>query len=82
MKKGGKAALLLVIAGVLMLAVALMALGLMQEQVSIGIIGGADGPTSVLVAGPDDGSLWLVGIGAVLAALGVGGWLWMRRHRE
>lgn len=32
---------------------------------SIGIIGGADGPTAITVAGPDDGSL----IFAIIAAI-------------
>lgn len=37
---------------------------------SIGIIGGADGPTAVLVSGPDSMSMLVVGIviGAVIGA--------------
>ncbi len=33
---------------------------------SVGIIGGADGPTSIVVAGPDDGSLIFFGIAAAV----------------
>ena len=79
MKKG--IAVLLIVVGVLLAAV-LAVFGWMQaEQVSIGIIGGADGPTTIFVSGPEDGSLWLLGAGALLIAGGIGGWLWMRRRR-
>ena len=47
MKKSGK---LLILAGILALcAVVLVAAGLISESRSVGIIGGADGPTAILV---------------------------------
>jgi len=48
--------------------------------VSVGIIGGADGPTSILIAGPALGRLWLAA-GVVLAAAAVV-WLIIRRRKK
>ena len=47
-----------------------------QEQASIGIIGGADGPTSIFVAGSVD-VIWLAA--AVVAAAAVIVWLIRRK---
>ncbi len=41
----------------------------LTDAASIGIIGGADGPTSIFVAGRLSGVLWAVALLAVLAAL-------------
>ncbi len=40
-----------------------------MNQASIGIIGGADGPTSILIAGPSITWLNIAGIVLVLAAV-------------
>ncbi|MBE6597959.1 MAG: sodium ion-translocating decarboxylase subunit beta [Ruminococcaceae bacterium] len=40
------------------------------NDASVGIIGGADGPTAIFVAGPDP--LWYVGVGIVAVAVAVG----------
>lgn len=46
---------------------------------SIGIIGGADGPTAIFVTAP----LWTrFLLPAVLTVLGIGGLLWLRRRRK
>ena len=50
------------------------------EASSIGIIGGADGPTSILITGPAPGRLVLAA-GIVLAAAAVVVWL-VIRHRK
>ena len=47
-----------------------------QEQASIGIVGGADGPTSIFVAGSFD-FIWLAA--AVVAAAAVIVWLIRRK---
>ncbi len=47
-----------------------------NEAASIGIIGGADGPTAVFVSG----SLWPIFAGGLLLGLIVG-ILWKKRHK-
>lgn len=49
-----------------------------MEASSIGIIGGADGPTSVFVTTASQGSYLLP---VLLLILGVGGILWLRRKK-
>jgi len=49
-----------------------------MENEAIAIIGGADGPTAIFVAGSDIG--WLIGLCAVLAAA-VLLWLLLRKKR-
>jgi len=51
------------------------------NAVSIGIIGGADGPTSILIAGPALGTVCLM-LGAALAAAAVAIWLIIRRRKN
>ena len=54
----------------------------MSENTSIGIIGGADGPTAVFVAGDPTGLiLTSIGIVAAVVLLVVGIVLWAR-HRK
>ena len=48
------------------------------EAASIGIIGGADGPTAVFVTTSPAGSLFLP---VLLLAVGIGGILWLRRRK-
>ena len=50
------------------------------QAMSIGIIGGADGPTSIFIAGPSLSRLWLAA-GVVLAAAAAVVWL-VIRHRK
>ena len=53
-----------------------------MKNSSIGIIGGADGPTAVFVSGDPIGSvLAVVGIAAAIALLAVGIILWIK-HRK
>ena len=47
------------------------------KALSIGIIGGADGPTAIFVTGPD----WKIVAALILAAC-VGGFLWLRKRRK
>jgi len=46
---------------------------------SIGIIGGADGPTAIFLAGPSVGSLLMAGI---LIAAAAGFWLYRRKCKS
>ena len=46
----------------------------MSTQATIGIIGGADGPTAIFIAGPALGRLWVLA-GAVLLAAAAVVWL-------
>lgn len=48
---------------------------------SLGVIGGADGPTVIFVAASPQLGLWLWGA-AGLAAAALGGWLLWRRHKS
>ena len=55
-----------------------------MSALSLGIIGGADGPTAVFVSGPA-GGLPLAGLlllAAALLALGLGLFLWWRKRKE
>ena len=48
---------------------------------SIGVIGGADGPTSVFVTS-STGPIWQFLLWAILTAFGVYGLLWCRKQRK
>jgi len=48
------------------------------KALSIGVIGGADGPTAIFVTSSGSG-LW---IWLLLAAVGAGGFLWLRKRRK
>ena len=69
MKKTGVAMLIL---GALLVLVC-MAVG-QRESASIGVIGGADGPTAILVAGPGVNAAAAAGI-LLAVMLAVAGWL-------
>ena len=57
-------------------------MNLMNESTSIGIIGGADGPTAVFVGGDPIGLiLTIAGIAAAAALLVCGIVLWVRHKR-
>jgi len=47
---------------------------------SIGIIGGADGPTAIFLAPPADGSLMMAA--GVLVLLAAGIWLYCRKKKQ
>lgn len=47
-----------------------------SEVLSVGIIGGADGPTSILIAGPVWGTLV---IPTVFLVVGLLGWIWLAK---
>ena len=49
---------------------------------SIGVIGGADGPTAIFIASPPDGWIWLLLLLAAAAAAGIGIWLFLRRRKK
>lgn len=54
----------------------------MNENSSIGIIGGADGPTAIFVTGdPTAAILTVIGIAAAVVLLTIGIVLWVR-HRK
>ena len=64
---------------------ALLLTGCGRESASVGIIGGADGPTAILVAGPELSVGTLVGLAAcVLCAAGavIFGIVWKKRNRK
>ena len=48
----------------------------------LGIIGGPDGPTVVFVSVSPDWWIWLIILLAVIAAVGVGVWLFLRRRKK
>ena len=50
-----------------------------KEAASIGIIGGADGPTSIMVTGAGTDLLLLFAMGIALGLLA--GWVWKRRKK-
>ena len=55
------------------------------EAVSIGVIGGADGPTAIMVSAMvvrGQGFDWEAAILAVIFALSAAGYLWMRKYRR
>ena len=76
MKKAGIAA---AIAGLLLIAAG--AIVRQREAVSIGIIGGADGPTAVFVAGDGVGLAAAIGI-ALGAAILIAGAVILRKRRK
>ena len=76
MKKAGIAA---AIAGVLLIAAG--AIVRQREAVSIGIIGGADGPTAVFVAGDGVGLAAAIGI-ALGALILIAGAVILRKRRK
>ncbi|MBR6570397.1 MAG: LPXTG cell wall anchor domain-containing protein [Clostridia bacterium] len=52
-----------------------------MEAYSVGIIGGADGPTAILIAGPDIG--WgFVAVAAAVVLAAAAGWLLIRKRRK
>jgi len=58
----------------------LLLTGCANDSASVGIIGGADGPTAVFVASSTSPSLYVIGGAIILAALAVAGFiLWRRR---
>ncbi len=53
-----------------------------MKNSSIGIIGGADGPTAVFVSGDPTGAILAVaGIAAAVVLLAVGIFLWVRHKK-
>ena len=53
-----------------------------KQRASIGIIGGADGPTSVFIAGKVPEGLGIMGILCDILLLGVGLYLIFRKNRN
>lgn len=53
-----------------------------KQRASIGIIGGADGPTSVFIAGKVPEGLGIMGILCDILFLGVGLYLIFRKNRN
>jgi sulfite exporter TauE/SafE len=53
-----------------------------KQRAAIGIIGGADGPTSVFVAGKVPEGLGIMGIFCGILLLGVGLYLIFRKNRN
>ena len=53
-----------------------------NQRISVGIIGGADGPTSVFVAGKVPEGLGIMGILCGILLLGVGLYLVFRKNRN
>ncbi|MEM1485218.1 hypothetical protein V6615_10100 [Oscillospiraceae bacterium PP1C4] len=55
--------------------------GCANDSASVGVIGGADGPTAVFVASSASPSGYVAGGIVVLAALAVGAFILWRRHK-
>ena len=53
-----------------------------NQRISVGIIGGADGPTSVFIAGKVPEGLGIMGILCGILLLGVGLYLVFRKNRN
>lgn len=51
----------------------------MNEKEAIAIIGGADGPTSIFIAGKIGAGDIILGVLLVVAVVGLAVWLWKRR---
>lgn len=51
-----------------------------MDAVSLGIIGGADGPTAILVSGSPDLGWWIAGV-VIVAGIAIG-LVWRKKHRK
>lgn len=51
-----------------------------MDVVEIGIIGGADGPTSIFITSSANWTL-IIGVGAILALMAVGFIVWKKKHK-
>jgi oxaloacetate decarboxylase beta subunit len=72
-------------AGMIALSIIIFITGInmkINQRVSVGIIGGADGPTSVFVAGKVPEGLGIMGIFCGILLLGVGLYLIFRKNRN
>ena len=72
-------------AGIIVLSIIIFITGInmkINQRVSVGIIGGADGPTSVFIAGKVPEGLWIMGIFCGILLLGVGLYLIFRKNRN
>jgi oxaloacetate decarboxylase beta subunit len=72
-------------AGIIALSIIIFITGVnmkINQRVSVGIIGGADGPTSIFVAGKVPEGLGIMGIFCGILLLGVGLYLIFRKNRN
>ena len=72
-------------AGMIVLSIIIFITGInmkINQRVSVGIIGGADGPTSVFIAGKVPEGLGIMGILCDILFLGVGLYLIFRKNRN
>jgi oxaloacetate decarboxylase beta subunit len=72
-------------AGIIVLSIIIFITGInmkINQRVSVGIIGGADGPTSVFIAGKVPEGLGIMGIFCGILLLGVGLYLIFRKNRN
>ena len=72
-------------AGMIVLSIIIFITGVnmkIKQRAAIGIIGGADGPTSVFVAGKVPEGLGIMGIFCGILLLGVGLYLIFRKNRN
>lgn len=54
----------------------------MRLAKSIGIIGGADGPTAVFVAGKLGGGDVVLALAVVVAVIVLGVWIWKKKKKD
>ena len=72
-------------AGMIALSIIIFITGVnmkINQRVSVGIIGGADGPTSVFIAGKVPEGLGIMGILCGILLLGIGLYLIFRKNRN